>query len=475
MKHFSSGTPLPRILLSLLILYGLSGAVLGGDVCYDPLGCFSDEDPYAKTLQRPKAALPWTPKEIGTRFLLYTQQNPRRHQVISAYNVTSIEKSNFKTTRKTCIIIHGMGDKAENSWVSNMCTEILGVDDINCIGADWRKGSGNIQIYIQAANNARVVGAEVAYLLQIIQEKINSSYSPSNIHIIGHSLGAHAAGEAGKRYPGIWKITGLDPAHPYFEDTPDEVRLDRTDAVFVEVIHTDTASPLGVGIRKPIGHHDIYPNGGKHMPGCPSKISAIGNFNAIVDILACNHFRAFYYYTASIRQPDGFLAYPCDTYDSFKAGSCFPCPQSGCPLMGYFSKSSHGISSSQRFYLNTGSDLSNLPSWRYKLSVTLRGTNGIQGKIHIAIFATEGTVEEYEALIDYFLPGNMYSSFFDVGFELKNITHITFSWSPFIFNLFQHQLGAERINVQSGKDGRTSSFYTEGTVKEHVIQTLHPC
>ena len=36
--------------------------------------------------------------------------------------------------------------------------------------------------------------------------------------------------------------SGLDPAEPYFQNTDKVVRLDPTDALFVDVIHTDGAS-----------------------------------------------------------------------------------------------------------------------------------------------------------------------------------------------------------------------------------------
>jgi hypothetical protein len=64
------------------------------------------------------------------------------------------------------------------------------------------------------------------------------SISAVRFHIIGHSLGAHTAGYAGERIPNLGRITGLDPAGPYFENTPTRVRLDETDANFVEAIHT---------------------------------------------------------------------------------------------------------------------------------------------------------------------------------------------------------------------------------------------
>ncbi|NWR54172.1 LIPR3 protein, partial [Bucorvus abyssinicus] len=139
-------------------------------------------------------------------------------------------------------------------------------ENINCIAVDWKEGAkGN---YISAVNNIRVIGAEIAYFIKILQKIFK--YSPSEIHLIGHSLGAHTAGEAGRRMRGISRITGLDPAGPCFEGTPPEVRLDPSDANFVDVIHSNAAHfpAVGYGMYNTTGHLDFYPNGGSVMPGC---------------------------------------------------------------------------------------------------------------------------------------------------------------------------------------------------------------
>lgn len=37
----------------------------------------------------------------------------------------------------------------------------------------------------------------------------NFQQEPENVHIIGHSLGAHLAAEAGRRTPKLGRITGI--------------------------------------------------------------------------------------------------------------------------------------------------------------------------------------------------------------------------------------------------------------------------
>jgi pancreatic triacylglycerol lipase len=47
-------------------------------------------------------------------------------------------------------------------------------------------------------------------------------------------------GYVGERVPGLGRITGLDPANPHFQGMPTSVRLDPSDALFVDVVHTDS-------------------------------------------------------------------------------------------------------------------------------------------------------------------------------------------------------------------------------------------
>lgn len=96
---------------------------------------------------------------------------------------------------------------------------------------------------------------------------IEQGMNPEDLLLIGHSLGAHACGAAGRnvKFGRVAKIVGLDPALPCFGHRHRDERLKPSDADYVMVIHTNG----GVfGLQPPLGHADFYPNFGKDQPGC---------------------------------------------------------------------------------------------------------------------------------------------------------------------------------------------------------------
>ncbi|KAG4073216.1 hypothetical protein HA402_005751 [Bradysia odoriphaga] len=141
---------------------------------------------------------------------------------------------------------------------------------INLIGIDWSKGA-NTWNYIAAVARTATVGSAVGqFILEAIRNRLIAD--PDSIHVIGHSLGAHAAGFVGKHMAGdrtypikLRHITALDAAGPLVGIYPCSYRLCNTDATFVEALHTNGGV---LGMYRPIESLDLYLNGGKKQPGC---------------------------------------------------------------------------------------------------------------------------------------------------------------------------------------------------------------
>ena len=76
--------------------------------------------------------------------------------------------------------------------------------DFNVIVTDW--GHGALTDYQHAAANTHVVGAEIAQLLTHLHDNYGLRYT--DVHLIGHSLGAQISGHVGHRVSGLARITG---------------------------------------------------------------------------------------------------------------------------------------------------------------------------------------------------------------------------------------------------------------------------
>jgi len=414
--------------------------------------------------------------------MLYTRESTQKEHILDARHPEQFSSlwPNYQASRPTKIIVHGFIDNVNlNPWMEEMKDELLTQGDYNVFIVDWHHG--NLPPYTQATGNTRVVGAQLADLVKVITAA--TSQTPADFHIMGHSLGAHIAGYAGMRTPGLGRITGMDPAGPYFEDTDPAVRLDPTDAVFVDTIHSDAASilTLGFGLKQALGHADYYPNSGHDQPGCDdsvvSQLSDNGVFQGTEEYVACNHLRSLKFMIESINSDCSFMAFPCDKAEDFTSGKCTTCVGSQCGRMG-FHADKHIPATPTKYFLSTAA---HAPFCQYHVEFTIHlGTQSTteRGTLKVRLQGDQSstawvTVEEDPKEFD---PSTSHAYTFGVPSDLGHVTSVEVSWhhmssitDPFHWNPLgiRHPSlklsGAEVTLVESGV---TKSFCTaHGTVE----------
>ena len=205
-------------------------------------------------------------------------------------------------------IIHGFLNNIKTQWMHTMKEAILWQkekekEQVIVVLVGWGNGAGIGTFYYQAAANTEAVGkwlGEVSSrLMGLIRPR--AGHKP-RIWGVGHSLGAHVLGIAGRNSSKSFdRITGLDPAGPLFEKVHQDKRLHKEDATMVDVIHTDGYSKqrvyIGVnhyGTLIPLGTIDFYPNYGYQQPGASKTIA--GSHSRVVDL-----------FTWSVSNPKKFI------------------------------------------------------------------------------------------------------------------------------------------------------------------------
>lgn len=319
-------------------------------VCYDELGCFEDSGPFAylEMLPSPPQEINtkfffYSTKNRSERPLMelpFLNMTDAFKNVKSYHRKRSLNSTDYPemtteqppTTampvRKTTsfhkvpitlddlegfdemsvrVIVHGFGSACPHVWIYEMKTALMAVvsweiiliwrlnfkpndilqEDCIVICVDWENGA-TFPNYVRAATNTRLVGKQLAMLLKNLQDY--KGLNLAKTHIIGFSLGAHVSGFAGAELPGLARITGLDPAGPLFEAQHPKVRLDSSDAEFVDVIHSNGENLIlgGLGSWQPMGDVDFYPNGGRVQTGCSNLF-----VGAVTDFIWCKFFEIF--------------------------------------------------------------------------------------------------------------------------------------------------------------------------------------
>merc|ERR1719174_480173 len=261
------------------------------------------------------------------------------------YGINITDSSFDLGERKTLIYTHGFRGTPHGPTLLSILGDLIKGQptDYNVIVSDYRKISASDKDYKEdyskkfvnsfrrkrstsnnnMASNLKAFGYSDVYagrhpvpfeLSQVLSE-VAKQVSPSDVHMVGHSLGSHISGEAAyifsqtnKNSAKIGRITGLDPPAVCFTNVHHRERLDRNDADFVDVIH---ASRLG-SPKHPIGHKDYWVNGGQVQPRCQTECTGFfeclktTSINAVMASMGysladpCSHAKVRYYFANSI-------------------------------------------------------------------------------------------------------------------------------------------------------------------------------
>jgi len=204
---------------------------------------------------------------------------------IAYNNANSLIASNLRANTKTTVIIDGFLSDS-TSPCSILTKDTYSSRGGNVIVLDWGRLSGSgltlgnplqtASAYISALGNVAPVGVRVAEFLNFLRE--NKQIQFNDITIVGHSLGAHIAGAAGRnvksKYGGtVARVVGLDPAGNFLGMQVDpSKRLQKGDASFVDIYHSNRGT-LGDSDQD-TADVNVYLNGGNNQPGCEEADNA---------------------------------------------------------------------------------------------------------------------------------------------------------------------------------------------------------
>ncbi|KAJ2938931.1 hypothetical protein O0L34_g17742 [Tuta absoluta] len=238
------------------------------------------------------------------------------------------ESKDFNPNQTLYIFAHGFIDDPTSSTFGHVRKALFSKGKSNVIALD---GSKFINwLYLRSTTYVRFMGERLG---EVLASMVDNGVDPADVHIIGHSLGAHIAGFAGKTFTRltgkhVGRISGLDPAGPCYGRIDEDLRLHKSDAGYVDAMHTDGEV---LGLLEPVGHVDYYPNQGVQQPGCL--------------MTTCSHSRAWLLFTESVINEKAFPAVKCDSWKDFTTGSC----ENEISYMGFPSE----LGTTGKFYLQT--------------------------------------------------------------------------------------------------------------------------
>lgn len=397
--------------------------------------------------------------DIVSKFSLRTADTPDDDMCyIVPGRPETIKECNFNPETQTFIVIHGWTVTGMfESWVPKLVSALYDrVPTANVIVVDWLTRAN--QHYPTSAAYTKLVGRDVAKFVTWIQNELQLPWD--RVHLLGYSLGAHVAGIAGDlTNHKISRITGLDPAGPTFEHADEQSTLSRGDAQFVDVLHTNTrGSPdRSIGIQRPVGHIDIYPNGGTFQPGCDIQNTLMGialegikGLQNMDQLVKCSHERSIHLFIDSLLNIEQqSVAFRCNSKDTFNKGMCLSCRKNRCNKIGYNVKKVR-TARSTRMYLKTRGMMP-FKVFHYQVKAHFFSQNQqsfTEQPMKISLYGTNGEKEDIAFVLPSLNSNTTQSFLITTDTDIGDLMIVKLRWERDAFISWSNWWGSTKFNIR---------------------------
>lgn len=200
-------------------------------------------------------------------------QNISDHQIFTVKDIKNLSESaskHFDEKLRNFVYIPGLAKPFYDEETQTVIKSLLQVwSNSNIILVDW------------SACPSDYVGAKAMFKEadKILKNLIGAGMKTERTHVIGFGLGTFIAGYVAKFFSNaslpLARLTGLNPHNLANAPFMAPYEINRSDAKFVDIIHTDEI----FGSPTTNGHADFWPNGGKDQIGCygDGKLKELNN------------------------------------------------------------------------------------------------------------------------------------------------------------------------------------------------------
>ncbi|XP_017262832.1 lipoprotein lipase [Kryptolebias marmoratus] len=397
--------------------------------------------------------------DIVSKFSLRTAELPDDDMCyIVPGRPETIKECEFNTETQTFIVIHGWTVTGMfESWVPKLVSALYEREpNANVIVVDWLTRAN--QHYPTSAAYTKLVGRDVAKFVSWLQKELQLPWE--RIHLLGYSLGAHVAGIAGDLTDHkISRITGLDPAGPTFEHADEQSTLSRGDAQFVDVLHTNTrGSPdRSIGIQRPVGHIDIYPNGGTFQPGCDIQNTLLGIASAGIkglqnmdQLVKCSHERSIHLFIDSLlNYQQQSMAYRCNSKDTFNKGMCLSCRKNRCNKLGY-NINKVRTARSTRMYLKTR-EMMPYKVFHYQVKAHFFSKDKMsftEQPMKISLYGTQGEKEDISLVLPALKDNTTFSFLITTDVDIGDLMMVKLRWEKDTIISWSNWWGSNKFHLR---------------------------